>query len=93
MVGGHVSLDYSLRDRSALYATLSRGYKAGGFNIGANVPEGRRSFDAEYLWNLETGYKGRSGGGSSSRDRLRSSTCGARISRSTRHSSSSRAIR
>jgi iron complex outermembrane receptor protein len=59
MAGGHVSLDHALNDHGNLYATVSRGYKAGGFNIGTSVPESRRSFDAEYLWNLETGYKGR----------------------------------
>lgn len=58
MLGGHVSLDYALGDRGTLYTTLSRGYKAGGFNISASVPESRRTFDAEYLWNLETGFKG-----------------------------------
>lgn len=58
MLGGHVSLDRTLAGGGLWYATVSRGYKAGGFNIGNNVPEDRRSFDAEYLWNLETGVKG-----------------------------------
>ena len=39
------------------YTTLSRGYKAGGFNIGANVPEDVREFQPEYLWNLEAGVR------------------------------------
>ncbi|HEY8535433.1 MAG TPA: TonB-dependent receptor, partial [Vicinamibacterales bacterium] len=63
MVGGHLSLEYALSPSRHLYATLSRGYKAGGFNIGASVPEPRRTFDAEYLWNLETGLKSSSGDG------------------------------
>jgi outer membrane receptor protein involved in Fe transport len=58
MAGGHISLEHSLKSRGNLYATLSRGYRAGGFNIGADIPEARRTFDAEYLWNLETGFKG-----------------------------------
>ncbi len=58
MFGGHVSLDYGLRGGGLWYTTLSRGYKAGGFNIGNNVPIDSRRFDAEYLWNLETGVKG-----------------------------------
>lgn len=57
MVGGNVSWEYAPRDRRNLYVTLSRGYKAGGFNIGADVPDTRKQFSAEYLWNLETGIK------------------------------------
>jgi outer membrane receptor protein involved in Fe transport len=60
MVGGHVSLEHTLADQRNLYVTLSRGYKAGGFNIGTNVPDLRRQFSAEYLWNLESGIKSRS---------------------------------
>ncbi|MFO7276235.1 MAG: TonB-dependent receptor [Pseudomonadota bacterium] len=63
MVGGHVSLEYRPADRRSLYATFARGYKAGGFNIGQSVPEPRRTFDAEYLWNLEAGVKARSADG------------------------------
>ncbi len=40
------------------YALLSRGYKAGGFNLG-DWPDELRRFDPEYLWNLETGLKTR----------------------------------
>jgi iron complex outermembrane recepter protein len=58
MSGGHISLDHLLKSGGNLYGTLSRGYKAGGFNIGANIPEPRRNFAAEFLWNLEAGYKG-----------------------------------
>jgi outer membrane receptor protein involved in Fe transport len=60
MLGGHVSLTHQLSEGRQLYATLARGYKAGGFNIGAAVPAGSEQFDAEYLWNLETGAKVRS---------------------------------
>jgi len=55
MLGGHLSLSGELGPRSDWYVTASRGYKAGGFNIGALVPADRREFQPEYLWNLETG--------------------------------------
>jgi len=55
MVGGHLSLSGDLASRSGWYLTASRGYKAGGFNIGLFVPDDRREFEPEYLWNLEAG--------------------------------------
>jgi iron complex outermembrane recepter protein len=57
MEGGHISLEYALRDGRNLYVTVSRGYKAGGFNIDSAVPDNLRQFGAESLWNLETGLK------------------------------------
>jgi outer membrane receptor protein involved in Fe transport len=57
MVGGHVSLSGEFGARSGWYATASRGYKAGGFNIGQLVPDDRREFEPEYLWNLEGGVR------------------------------------
>ncbi len=63
MEGGHLSLDYALRDRSSLYVTLSRGYKAGGFNIDSSLPADLKQFKPEFLWNLETGYKTRTADG------------------------------
>jgi len=59
MLGGHLSLTYALAERSNLYATLSRGYKAGGFNIDQDLSDDVRKYDAEYLWNVETGIKAR----------------------------------
>jgi outer membrane receptor protein involved in Fe transport len=56
MVGGEVSLSNDLTDDSTAYVSLSRGYKAGGFNLG-NIPVEARDFAPEYLWNLETGIK------------------------------------
>jgi iron complex outermembrane recepter protein len=55
MVGGHLSLAGDIGPDSAWYATLARGYKAGGFNIGEFIPEDLLEYDPEYLWNLETG--------------------------------------
>ncbi len=55
MVGGHLSLAGDMGSDSTWYATLARGYKAGGFNIGEFIPEDLLEYDPEYLWNLETG--------------------------------------
>jgi iron complex outermembrane receptor protein len=57
MLGGQLSLQGALRATSRWYATLARGYKAGGFNIGQFVPDERRQFEPEYLWNAELGVK------------------------------------
>jgi len=56
MVGGEISLSHDYSDVLTAYVGLSKGYKAGGFNLGV-VPAGRRDFGAEELWNLETGIK------------------------------------
>jgi outer membrane receptor protein involved in Fe transport len=55
--GGHIAVEYSQNDDSLIYARLARGYKAGGFNIDAELPEELRPFDTETLWNLELGWK------------------------------------
>ncbi len=56
MLGGQVSLSFDLSQAASAYLSLSRGYKAGGFNLGA-VPPGGRYFAPESLWNLEAGIK------------------------------------
>jgi outer membrane receptor protein involved in Fe transport len=56
MLGGELSYRHAFEDGLAAYVTLSRGYKAGGFNLGA-VPEGRREFGQESMWNIEAGVK------------------------------------
>ena len=57
MYGGSLSLRHDFSERIRGYATLARGYKAGGFNIGADVPPDRRSFVAETLHNFEVGLR------------------------------------
>jgi outer membrane receptor protein involved in Fe transport len=57
MFGGSLSLRHQFGERTDAYVTLARGYKAGGFNIGSEVPEDHRSFDAETLQNLELGFR------------------------------------
>ena len=64
MYGGSLSLRRELGQRSSGYVTLSRGYKAGGFNIGAEVPADHRSFEAEALHNLEVGFRSANADGS-----------------------------
>src|SRR5690606_2992801 len=58
MLGGQLSLSRDLGEAATAYTLLSRGYKAGGFNLG-DVPDELRPFDPEFLWNLETGIKAR----------------------------------
>jgi iron complex outermembrane recepter protein len=57
MVGGQLSLQGPAGTGRRWYATLARGFKAGGFNIGSYVPDDRRQFEPEYLWNAEAGLR------------------------------------
>jgi outer membrane receptor protein involved in Fe transport len=57
MLGGQVSLQGQLASSNHWYATLARGFKAGGFNIGQFVPDDRRQFAPEYLWSAEAGLR------------------------------------
>lgn len=57
MWGGQASLHYDARANMRLFATLSRGYKAGGFNLGRAAAIQER-FEPEYLWSLDVGAKG-----------------------------------
>ena len=56
MTGGDITLTHDHSEDVTSFLSLSRGYKAGGFNLGV-VPEDRREFDAESIWNLEAGIK------------------------------------
>jgi len=56
MWGGELSLSYSPGDQLTSYASLSKGYKAGGFNLGA-TPPGKREFGVENMLTLELGLK------------------------------------
>ena len=59
MLGGNLSWLRRSSDLRQWYATLARGYKAGGFNIGADIDPAQRQFRAETLWNLELGLRQR----------------------------------
>ena len=56
MVGGELTLSHGMTDTLTGFISLSKGYKAGGFNLGV-VPDGRREFEQETLWSLEAGIK------------------------------------
>jgi len=55
--GGHASLTYKLDAGQSIYATLSRGYKAGGFNLSQGLLQNQLSFNPESDVNVEVGYK------------------------------------
>lgn len=59
--GGHVSVSYALDVNQQIYAKISRGYKAGGFNTDIDTktyPELSKylSYDPEILYNYEVGH-------------------------------------
>jgi iron complex outermembrane receptor protein len=54
--GGELSISQDFNGEVMGFATVSRGYKAGGFNLGP-VPDNWRYFDAEAMWTVETGIK------------------------------------
>lgn len=56
MSGGELTLSHKHSDAVTSYVSLSKGYKAGGFNLGT-LPASLREYSAEQLWNLETGVK------------------------------------
>jgi outer membrane receptor protein involved in Fe transport len=57
MLGGHLAAEFAAAPGRTAYLTLSRGYKAGGFNIGPLVPEARRLFDPEFVRSAELGLR------------------------------------
>lgn len=59
MLGGNASLTFEATDATRMYAAAYRGYKAGGFNLGA-AGALDPTFDPEFLWNFEAGVKAES---------------------------------
>ncbi|MGB1333680.1 MAG: TonB-dependent receptor domain-containing protein, partial [Porticoccaceae bacterium] len=58
LVGGKLALELSTTADNLVYLSLTRGYKAGGFNSSAELPnEADRHFDTEFQWNYELGGK------------------------------------
>jgi iron complex outermembrane receptor protein len=51
----HVAATYQFAPEEMGYASIARGYKAGGFN--AASPAGTERFSKEFSWNYEIGYK------------------------------------
>ena len=54
-VSPHFGLDYHLTKDHTLYGTITRGYKAGGFN--ASAPAGNETYGSEFSWDYELGLK------------------------------------
>ncbi len=59
LLGGRVVLSWDYRAGAMAYASIARGYKAGGFNISGTLDADLREYDPEALWNYEVGLKGR----------------------------------
>ena len=59
LLGGNLAWNWHWRETRQYYATLARSYKAGGFNIGAQIDPSQRQFNAEALWSLELGLRQR----------------------------------
>jgi hypothetical protein len=58
LLGGKLALELTTNTEKLLFVSLTRGYKAGGFNSEEDLPsENDRQFDTEYQWNYEVGAK------------------------------------
>jgi iron complex outermembrane recepter protein len=55
--GAHFSLDTRIADGQHVYALISRGYKAGGFNLSPGLPPSQLQFAPESAVNFEVGHK------------------------------------
>jgi iron complex outermembrane recepter protein len=55
--GGHASLDYTIAHGQQIYALVSRGYKAGGFNLSQGLAANQILFGPEWDLNYEIGHK------------------------------------
>jgi hypothetical protein len=56
-VGWQATVYFDPREQLRTFVTLSRGYKAGGFNLGQAATI-RPRFEPEYLWSIDVGAKG-----------------------------------
>jgi len=56
MWGGELSFSHDINVGLTTFARISKGYKAGGFNLGVVDPD-IREFEAEELWTIEVGIK------------------------------------
>jgi iron complex outermembrane recepter protein len=57
LFGAKLGLNYQAHENQLIYTSLTRGYKPGGINNNATLPQNQRQFDTEYMWNFETGLK------------------------------------
>jgi iron complex outermembrane receptor protein len=60
-VSPQFGIDYHLTTNQMVYASVARGYKAGGFN--QTAPPGGEEYTSEHSWNYEVGEKGAWAGG------------------------------
>jgi len=51
------ALDYAPNANTLVYASVSRGFKSGGFNTLGDITQPVNRFDPEYVWNYEAGTK------------------------------------
>lgn len=58
LVGGRLVAEWTTAGGRLLFASISRGYKAGGFNTDGTLDADLREYDAESVWNYEAGLKG-----------------------------------
>jgi iron complex outermembrane receptor protein len=60
LVGGKLTLEHDLSDHEIAFASVTRGYKAGGINIDARIDIGvdPLTYATETLWNYEAGLRG-----------------------------------
>ncbi|WP_395342152.1 TonB-dependent receptor [Ningiella sp. W23] len=62
LLAASVSVDHELKTNLGqsmlVYGSISRGYKAGGFNFDQRLSADNRTFAPEYNWNYELGIKG-----------------------------------
>ncbi len=57
LFAGSVELQYDIGS-NLFYSSVSRGYKAGGFNIDQRLSGDNRTYSPEYNWNIEAGIRG-----------------------------------
>lgn len=58
LFGGKITLEHDLSDSSNIFASVTKGYKAGGANIFPRLESGfPTSYDTEDLWNYEIGLR------------------------------------
>ncbi len=57
--GGKVTLEHDLNDRHGVFASVARGYKAGGVSVDPGIVPGADplTFETEDLWNYEAGLR------------------------------------
>lgn len=59
LIGGKLQLERDLSNGALIYAGITRGYKAGGFNTDGSLDSDLREFQPEVLWNAEVGVNQR----------------------------------